>query len=444
MGTQGTQLQTESVQRDLPIPHWSSATRVAFRFCFVYFGLYCLLTQISTGLVPLPNVDIPDPSSLTPVRQIVIWAASHIFRITKPLIYAETGSGDRTFDWVLLVCMLVIAGVATALWSILDRKRENYVTLYKWFRLCIRICLAGQMFGYGWAKAVPLQMPYPYLTRLLEPFGNFSPMGVLWSSIGASPAYEVFAGCAEMLGGILLIVPRTTTLGALVCLADMTQVFMLNMTYDVPVKLLSFHLILMSLFLLAPDLQRLANLFFLNRTAGPSTQPPLFATARANRIALVAQVMIGVWLMGMNAYGSWTGWHLYGGGSPKSALYGIWNVEQLTIDGQTRSPLITDYGRWRRVIFDIPSRMVFQRMDDSLAGYGATIKVNDHTLALTKDGDKNWKASFTFQRSTPDQLILDGDMDSHKLHMQLQLLDREKFLLVNRGFHWVQENPFNR
>jgi hypothetical protein len=198
------------------------------------------------------------------------------------------------------------------------------------------------------------------------------------------------------------------------------------------------------LFLLAPDLQRLANLFLLNRVAGPSTQPSLFATMRANRIALVAQVMIGIWLMGMNAYGSWTGWHLYGDGSPKSALYGIWNVNELTIDGQVRSPLLTDYGRWRRVIFDIPSRMVFQRMDDSLAGYGAAIKVNDKTLALTKDDDKNWKASFTFQRPTPDQLVLDGAMDSHKLHMQLQLLDREKFLLVNRGFHWIQENQFNR
>ena len=56
-------------------------------------------------------------------------------------------------------------------------------------------------------------------------------------------SYEIFAGCAETLGGILLLTPRTTTLGALVCLADMIQVFMLNMTYDVPVKLFSFHLI---------------------------------------------------------------------------------------------------------------------------------------------------------------------------------------------------------
>lgn len=88
--------------------------------------------------------------------------------------------------------------------------------------------------------------------------------------------------------------------------------------------------------------------------------------------------------------------------------------------------------------------MAFQRMDDSFARYGASINVNDKTLALTKFSDKNWKANFTFQRVAQDQLVLDGSMDSHKIHMRLQLIDRSKFLLVNRGFHWVEEYPFNR
>ena len=441
MAAPGIQLQAEP--GTAPAARWSLASRIAFRFCFIYFGLYCLLTQISTSLVPLPNVDIPDPSTFPPMHQIVTWTAVHLFGVTKPLVYFS-GSGDKIFDWVLLFVMVVFTAIATAIWSIVDRRRENYVGLHKWFRLVIRICLAGQMFAYGWAKAVPLQMPFPYLTKLVEPYGNFSHMGVLWASIGASPAYEIFAGCAEMLGGLLLIVPRTTTLGALVCLADMTQVFMLNMTYDVPVKLLSFHLILLSLFLLAPDLRRLANIFLLNRAAGPSTQPPLFTTARANRIALVVQIFIGIWLMGMNAYGSWSGWHQYGGGRTKSALYGIWDVDQMTIDGQVRSPLLSDYGRWRRVVFDFPTLASFQRMDDSFARYGVKIDVNSNGLVLTKSDDKDWKANFAFQRPTPDQLILDGQMDGHKVRMQLRLFDREKFLLVSRGFHWVQENPFNR
>ncbi|MGA7463692.1 MAG: DoxX family protein [Candidatus Korobacteraceae bacterium] len=441
MAAPGIQLQAEP--GTAPAARWSLASRIAFRFCFIYFGLYCLLTQISTSLVPLPNVDIPDPSTFPPMHQIVTWTAVHLFGVTKPLVYFS-GSGDKIFDWVLLFVMVVFTAIATAIWSIVDRRRENYVGLHKWFRLVIRICLAGQMFAYGWAKAVPLQMPFPYLTKLVEPYGNFSHMGVLWASIGASPAYEIFAGCAEMLGGLLLIVPRTTTLGALVCLADMTQVFMLNMTYDVPVKLLSFHLILLSLFLLAPDLQRLANIFFLTRAAGPSTQPPLFRSARSNRIAVAVQVLIGIWLMGMNAYGSWSGWHQYGGGRTKSALYGIWDVDQMTIDGQVRSPLLSDYGRWRRVVFDFPTLASFQRMDDSFARYGVKIDVNSNGLVLTKSDDKDWKANFAFQRPTPDQLILDGQMDGHKVRMQLRLFDREKFLLVSRGFHWVQENPFNR
>ena len=444
MAAPGISLQTEPIRSEPQIQPWGPATRVAFRFCFVYFGLYCLITQISTSLVPLPNVDIPDPSAFWPTRQIVFWTASHILGISKPLVYTASGSGDKTFDWVLQFCLLVIAVLAAAVWSLLDRKREHYAGLYKWFRIFIRICLAGQMFTYGWAKAVPLQMPFPFLAKLVEPYGNFSPMGVLWASIGASPAYEIFAGCAEILGGILLIVPRTVTLGALVCLADMTQVFMLNMTYDVPVKLLSFHLILLSVFLLAPDLQRLADMFFRNRPVAPAREIPLFATARANRIALVAQIVIGLWLMGMNAYGSWKTWYLYGGGSPRSALYGIWNVDQLTLDGQVRSPLLTDESRWRRVIFEFPSRMAFQRMDDSLARYGATINTNDNRLKLTKDDDKNWNASFVFLRPGPDRLMLDGDMDGHKVQIQLQLVDRKKFLLVSRGFHWVQEYPFNR
>lgn len=438
----GMQSQIEQVQQEPQVAHWSLASRVGFRFCFAYFGLYCLTTIIFTRLFPIPKVDIPELSTLWPLRQIIFWTAAHVLGVPTPLVYSDGRSGDKTFDWVLVFCLLVFATLSTVFWSLFDSKRENYVTLYKWFRLFIRFSLAGQMLFYGMIKVVPLQMTFPNLGSLVEPFGNFSPMGVLWYSIGASPAYETFTGCAEMLGGLLLLVPRTTLFGALICLADMIQVFMLNMTYDVPVKLLSFHLILMALLLLAPDLVRLANFFFLNRAVGPSTAPQLFGTRRANRIALAVQILFGIWLMALGAYGDWGAWHTFGGGGPKSPLYGIWNVEQLSIDGQLRSPLLTDYDRWRRVIFDTADWNTFQRMDDSFVSYSASFNLNDKTFSLTKDDDKNWKANFNFQRVAPDQLTVDGEMDRHKLHMQLHLVDRSKFLLVSRGFHWIQEYPF--
>ncbi|MFZ1008342.1 MAG: hypothetical protein WAN65_15985, partial [Candidatus Sulfotelmatobacter sp.] len=336
-------------------------------------------------------------------------------------------------------CLLMIAAVATVVWSLLDRDRENYAELHKWFRLFVRFALAGRMIPYGFAKAIPIQMDYPSLTRLVQPFGTLSPFGVLINSIGSAPAYEIFTGCAMIAGGLLLIVPRTATLGALISLADMILAFMLAMTYDVTAKLFAFHLILLACFLLAPDVPRLVRFLLLRRTTSLSTEAQLFRGVRANRIALAAQIIFGLWLVGVYCNECWGIWSTEGGGRPLPALYGIWEVRQMSIDEQPRPPLLTDSTRWRRAIFDYPDWMAFQRTDDSFAPYGASVNLPERTLVLTKKDDKNWTASFTFQRPAGDQLILNGRMDNHQVHMELQLTDRNKFLLVSRGFHWIQE-----
>ena len=430
-----TQLQTEPIQPQLNIPRWNLALRIAFRFSMVYLGLYCLATQLITAPT---GADIPDLATVWPLRPMISWIGAHIFHVNASLSFGGgSGSYDDTFGWVTAFCLLMIATVATVVWSRLDRHRENYAGLHKWFRLFVRFVLAGQMIIYGISKVIPVQMPYPSLTRLLQPFGTLSPMGVLWASMGSAPAYEIFTGFAMFAGGLLLIVPRTATLGALISLADTIQVFMLAMTYDVPAKLLAFHLILLSCFLLAPDVPRLVRVAL-------STQAQLFRSVRANRIAFAAQMIFGLWLVGVSCHYSLGVWNTRGGGRPLPPLYGIWEVKQMSIDEQLRLPLLTDSTRWRRAIFDYPDRMAFQRLDDTFAAYGASVNLPERTLALTKSDDKNWRASFTFQRPAGDQLILDGRMDNHQVHMELQLTDRNSFLLVSRGFHWTQEAPLGR
>jgi hypothetical protein len=435
------QTQSEPVASGIQAVRWNLGLRIAFRFGFVYFGLFCVVTQILGGLFPIPKIEVPDLASLPPVRPIVLWAADHIFGIKHPLLYAETGSGDRTFDWILVSCLLTLAALATTVWSVLDRRRPDYGSLYSWFRLFIRFALASELILYGMDKAVPLQMPFPFLTRLVEPYGNFSPMGNLWAFIGASPPYEIFVGCAELLGGVLLIFPKTTMLGALLSLADLTQVFMLNMTYDVPVKLLSFHLLLMALFLLAPELPRMCRFFVLNRATEPSAQCEVFRSRRRNRNTLGAQVLLGLWILGVNGYNASNAWKTYGGARPKSPLYGIWNVTKISTDGSSAAP---DYYHWRRLIFDFPTNMAVQQLDDSIAYYGATINPAANKLALSGNAASRSRGSFTFQRPSANEMTLVGEMDGQRLHVQLQLFDRSKSLLVNRGFHWIQERPFNR
>jgi len=429
-----------------PRVRWSLLTRVAFRFCALYFTMYVLFTQMISSLLALPGsgIGVPPLESFSIVQRVLNFVGVHILRISYPISFRTSGSGDKTVDWILAFTLLLVAAAGTGAWSIVDRRRDNYVRLNAWFRLFLRLALATTMVSYGTAKAIPLQMPYPNLTRLLEPYGNFSPMGVLWYSIGASRPYEMFAGTAELVAAIFLFVPALATLGALVALADCIQIFMLNMTYDVPVKLFSFHLILMSVVLLAPEASRLLNVLVFNRRAEPSTQPPLFRRRRASRIALGLQLAFGAYVLGLSFFGAWQSWKTFGGGAPRPPLYGIWNVEQMQIDGVTRSPLLTDWGRWRRLVVQNATALSFQRMDDSFTGYPAAFDMNAKTITLTKPADKNWKATFAFSQPDPERLVLDGQMDGHRVRMETRLFDRNNFLLVKTGFHFVQEAPFNR
>jgi hypothetical protein len=109
-----------------------------------------------------------------------------------------------------------------------------------------------------------------------------------------------------------------------------------------------------------------------------------------------------------------------------------------------RSSLLTDYDRWRRVIFDSNTFSSFRRMDETFAGFDCSVSDKDKTVTFAKGSEQNWKAVFTFNRPAPDQLVLDGTMDGHMIHMQLKLFDRDKLTLDNRGFHWIIGYPFQR
>jgi uncharacterized membrane protein YphA (DoxX/SURF4 family) len=407
-----------------PAPRWRLATRLAFRFCFLYFSFYTVLPKIEQWLPPvsrlLDKVQVMDG--------LVAWTGSHVFHVIATPV--ESGSGDTMYDWVSAFCTLLIAAAGTAAWSVLGRRRGRYERLDRWFRVLMRFALGSTMISYGFAKVIPMQMPAPSLTRLLEPYGNFSPMGALWYSIGASFPYEIFVGGAEVLGGVLLFIPRTATVGALICLADTIEIFTLNMTYDVPVKLFSFHLILMSLFLLAPDIKRLVGV--------------AFAKGARTRWAAIAQVAFGAYLVGMSIYSHVQQWHEFGGGVPRPPLYGIWVIDEMTIDGITRPPLVTDLARWRRVVIQRSTDIAFWRMDDTFVAYPAKTDMDKKVITLSDPTDKARAAQLTFDRLTPNTMTFDGSIDGRALHMYTHLVTRDNFLLVNRGFHWIQEFPFNR
>jgi uncharacterized membrane protein YphA (DoxX/SURF4 family) len=277
-----------------------------------------------------------------------IWLGLNVFRLESVPALTNTDSGDTMIAYIIFFFVLGTALLVMLIWSVLDFRRANYERLHGFLRLFVRYMLASAMFGYGFTKVFNTQFSMYSLSVFNTTYAETSPMGLLWRFMSFSLEYSTFAGILEVVAGLLLLFRQTTTLGALLTAAVMTNVVMLNFCYDVPVKLGSSQLLFSSIFLLIPEIPRLWQFFILNRAASPRLEPMLFVSRWAKNAALAAQILL-------------IGWFSYGA-----------------------------YGQF---LF--------------------------------------WRESFTTRVNRQDVI-------------NQAKYEKDKYLLLTRGFHWVNETPFNR
>ena len=305
------------------------------------------------------------------IRATAIWSGTHILHLTAAqLPVIPTGSGDGMVAWMENLLYVAAAVVACAVWTIADRKRTQYRKLNEWLNIYVRFTLAFVLFGYGFAKIIPNQFPYPTLEKLSEPLGEFSPMGLLWTFMGYSPAYNFFTGMGEALGGLLVCFRRTTTAGALLAIAVLSNVVFLNFTYDVPVKLYSANLLLMAVFLTIPDMRRLLNVLLLNRPTQARNLQPLYRTRAMERTSFTLRALLVAYTAGMQLSGksrAFTGRRM----RRYRSCTGFTDMQSLTRGGKDVPLVVTDGSLWRRVIFSRFDRLSIRdddRFDDAVHG----------------------------------------------------------------------------
>jgi uncharacterized membrane protein YphA (DoxX/SURF4 family) len=438
-----------------PWPLW---LRIVFRFVFSYWVLYNLPFPLNRipgfGDNYFPGVAYLIEGYERLWHVFVPWVGAHILHLKTPITYFMTGSGDTTSEYVRLLCIVVLAAIATVVWTLLDRKHKQYRGLYEGLRIYVRYALAFILFDYGFAKWFYGQFVPPSLYRLAEPYGDFSPMGVLWASIGVSFPYMWFTGLVEISGGVLLLFRRTMTLGALISAAAMLEVAMLNYGYDVPVKLFSTNLFLMAVFLLVPDVRRLINMFLLNRTATPAN----IAFPWKRRWMRPTRIVIKTFVIATVLYGTTFGlihtMSKYRGAIKRSPLYGIYNVEA---SAQSTAQPGDDALRWRTVVFESPSGAYVFTMDDSHWFFSTRfdeakkqfVVLSGRDLALeTRPNAPKKKptviGTLTYDRPDGNHLHLQGTLMNEPVDLRLRKVDDSKYLLLNRGYHWITEISFNR
>jgi hypothetical protein len=301
------------------------------------------------------------------------------------------------------------------------------------------------MVTYGSIKIIKLQFPSPSLGRLLQPLGTMSPMGLAWTYMGYSTGFNYFTGIAELSAGLLLFFRKTTTLGAIMGLVVAGNIMAINYCFDVPVKLLSTFLVLMCLFLLIRETPRLINFFFKNKEAQPSNlSPHQFKTKWKNitlcviKYVLIVYIVLGDFISAVQAS------HQYGDKAKKPPLYGIYNVVTFVRNKDTLPPLTTDTVRWSKLIISYEGGVQIKFMNDTMRYYASAIDTVKRKMVINAYGDTLHKFHFTYTLLKPDMMLLKGNWKKDSVLMQLHQQDVNNFPLIKRGFHWVNEFPFNR
>lgn len=432
-------------------PRRNFAADALLRFLLIYFFL--------SNWVWMDQLIINPTRPIGPVFDAVFgrlarWSGYHLFHLTGAL--EPSSFRDTRYLYLLLFVLAVTSVALTAAWTIFDRPGRYVRPAYNCMRVWIRFTLAYMILIYGMNKIFMLQFTFPSLQRLIETFGESSPMGLLWTYVGYSAAMTMLSGFAEATGSVLLFFRRTAPLGALICAIMMANVTLMNFCYDVSVKMLAAHFLAMSLFLLAHDAHRLAGVLVFNRPALarnleedslPISSPRIRKYLPALKTLVILYSVLPV------IPRTYKGSVDRGALAPHVPLYGLYKVKSVEIDGAERPLLVTDGSLWEYVVIEQHSEITFRTMDGSIVTADAKYNPASSTLAVHQRDRTSPQLDLTVTPEGPSSaanppqpagLAVTGTEDKHHIVEHLQRVDPNSFTLVNRGFHWITEHSFYR
>ncbi|WP_185217300.1 hypothetical protein [Sphingobacterium mizutaii] len=408
---------------------------ILFRFCFILITLFIILINNNSFFFLLFLERI-----LTPVlTDLLKFLASGFVKFDGNMPF-RSGSGDTTLQWLLLLLISIVSIIGCIIWTLIDRKNKVYPRLYYWLTVLIRYYIAITMLMYGFVKVFSQQFPTPDLIRLTEPLYKFSPMGLAWTFYGASPAYNIFIGIAEMLG-VLLLFRKTTTLGALIMLGVSINVMATNYFYDVPVKMVSTALVLFSLFLLAPNIKRFYMLLIKQEPVQLCRPPQPTFSKRWKRIAFISikYLFIILTIASLIPRTHSTRKYIAQLQGKKSELYGAYYIP---FKEHLNRKKINMPDHWHYLIFT---------NENSLTVRDESMDLIYYQLIPTKDskefrivGKYNEPSLDLKYRLKEDGLILMETDSKDSTSIFLEKIDMENIDLKTRTFRWVQDYPYNR
>jgi len=356
------------------------------------------------------------------------------------------GSGDTSYAWAEFYTTLIISLLLAVLWTFIAKKRRISATSKYWLLTLVRFNIAMVAFSYGFIKLFALQMPFPSLSQLATPLGEFLPMRLCWLHIGYSVPYQTFSGIMEILVGLLLIYRRTVPLGLLLGLGVFTNVFALNLSYDIPVKLYSMQLVICCLFLVLWDYKNYLFFFVFNQTITPNNSYEFTYQKKWQRLGrYVLKLILIIIGVGFSFYDAWSWRQEVTMPSQSPIKEGFYTIKTFTKNSQEMPIIVNDTLVWKDFVFDrngmgsVGSRDTIFKVRYGRGYFAYTADAKKLSIAFKKTTEDSINLFvLRYKKLNLKTIQLQGVVGKDTLVYELVRNDKT-FPLAERQFHWISE-----
>jgi hypothetical protein len=433
-------------------PPWTPAQKYWFRAAFVYVLFYLL--HLAHSYSPIP---VWQEGARKTFRAGADWVMK---RVAMPdwfgrILGTGCGADERAVPWcwtyeVLWLWSIVLA--VALVWTLIDRRRQDYDRLNRYLRATIRYSVAFICWNYAMGKFSGVQFWYRSPFLLVTPIGAWDRMDLMWTTMGVSVVYGMFTGVGEAIAAVLLLFRRTATLGAITAIAIMGVIALLDVIHHAGgVGGNAFHSMALSTVLLVPDMRRLQHVYILNRRAPSLPLEPRAVRGKAGAWLKLVAVAYVAWLpfrpKGTNSdfKGFWNARH---------PLSGLYEVDHHARNRRELLPFSGDTLRWEYVDLtgangtfrgsvSVPDQMLTVR-DGGYAGERYSLKFDTVAKQLRvmqrRDSLMDTIGVLHYERPTDRSLVLKGTIRNDTLNVSLRKLELDQSVLYGgRGYQFTRQ-----
>lgn len=410
----------------LPEAIWPTWKRLLFKVCF----LYVLLFAVSFSF---PHTVIPDVGYYTNsfFEKASHWFGQNVLGLGQ---YTTQLVSDSTGFYVNALFLLVVSVVLATGWSVADKKRSNHTLLFRCFWVGVRYYLALQLLVYGFNKLFKWQFYLPEPNTLYTPLGQLSPDILYWSAMGVSRTFSLITGGIEVVAAVLLLLRKTVLAGVLLSIVALLNIFIINISFDVSVKLYSLFLLLLCCVVLSPYAKGLLHFLTQQDYKPVRISFPVSSTYKKMYAVLKSLVIVLIFFDALAVYVK-TG-NFNDDAAARPPLHGAYDVVTFAKGGDTLAPLLTDTVRWSRVFIHRRNYFIAQYMNDAMQDYELETDTAAKTIWISSPEDSVAYA-LRYTVSSDSILHLQGLLKKEEIFLKLKKLDLKSLPALNGSFHWT-------